>query len=56
MKKLSTLTLLAGFCLSLGACATNPPPASSDLTPPKQRLDAKTDLEYGKAPRRRVQQ
>ena len=55
MKKFATLTVLAGFCISLGACATNPPPAS-DLTPPKQRVDAKTDLEYGKAPRRRVQQ
>ena len=55
MKKLSTLTVLAAFCLSLGACATTPPP-SSDLTPPKQRLDAKTDLEYGKAPRKRQQQ
>ena len=55
MKKLSTLGVLAAFCISLGACASNPPPAS-DLTPPKQRLDAKTDLEYGKAPRRRVQQ
>lgn len=55
MKTFSKLALLAVFCAGLGACATNPPPAS-DPTPPKQRLDAKTDLEYGKAPRRRAVQ
>jgi starvation-inducible outer membrane lipoprotein len=50
MKKLTSFSLLAAFCLSLAACATVPAP-QSDLTPPKQRLDAKTELEYGKAPR-----
>ncbi len=50
MKKIATFSVLAAFCLSLAACATAPAP-QSDLTPPKQRLDAKTELEYGKAPR-----
>ncbi len=51
MKKIVSMSVLAAFCLSLAACATQPAP-QSDLTPPKQRLDAKTDLEYGKAPRK----
>jgi hypothetical protein len=40
---------LACFCLvaaALAACATTPPPV--DLTPPKKKLDAKTQLETGK--------
>lgn len=41
------LSLAALLALSLAACATQPPP---DLTPPQQRLDAKTTLESG--PRR----
>jgi starvation-inducible outer membrane lipoprotein len=48
MKKITSLSVLVAFCLSLAACATVPAP---DLTPPKERLDAKTQLEYGKAPR-----
>jgi starvation-inducible outer membrane lipoprotein len=50
MKNITSLSVLAAFCLSLAACATVPAPAP-DLTPPKERLDAKTQLEYGKAPR-----
>ncbi len=50
MKKIATISGLAALSLLLIACATAPAP-QSDLTPPKQRLDAKTELEYGKAPR-----
>lgn len=50
MKKIATFSILTAFCLSLAACTTVPSP-QSDLTPPRQRLDAKTDLEYGKVSR-----
>ncbi len=51
MTKIVSLTALVAFCISLGACASQPA-SQADLTPPKQRMDAKTDLEYGKVPKK----
>lgn len=45
--KATRLAVLALFVLGLAACATQPQP-SADLTPPKTRLDAKTQLETGR--------
>jgi starvation-inducible outer membrane lipoprotein len=46
MKHIARLACLAVVAASLAACATPPPPV--DLTPPKKKLDAKTQLETGK--------
>jgi hypothetical protein len=46
MTKLIRLAVVAGFALSLAACAAKTPEV--DLTPPPKKCDAKTTLEYGK--------
>ncbi|ACL56291.1 hypothetical protein [Methylobacterium nodulans] len=51
MSPLTSLTLAGLLALTLAACATAPA-ATPDLTPPPPPpYDAKTQLEYGGAPR-----
>ncbi|MGY2051644.1 hypothetical protein [Methylobacterium sp. JK268] len=51
MSRFTSLTLSGLLVLALAACATAPA-ATPDLTPPPPRpYDAKTQLEYGGAPR-----